>query len=61
MPANSQTNLDLFYDFDGALKGLGFEYLVSYKRASGETYDNPNFILNKVNMVNHNLVMNYKF
>ena len=61
MPANDQLNIDVFYDFGGALKGLGFEYLITYKGAIGNTYDNANFIINKVDMWNHNVVMNYRF
>ncbi|MFY0686995.1 MAG: OprD family outer membrane porin [Cyclobacteriaceae bacterium] len=61
MPANDQFNIDLFYHLSGPLKGLVVEYLLSHKRSLGETYDNPNFILHKVEMSNHNVVMNYRF
>ena len=60
MPANDQFNLDLFYHFSGPFKGLNFEYLVTYKGALNDTYENPNFIINKVDMWNHNFVLNYR-
>lgn len=61
MPANDQLNVDLFYNFGKPLKGLGFEYLMTYKGAIGNTYENDNFVINKVDMFNHSLIMNYRF
>ncbi len=60
-PANDQLRLDLFWFANTSKKGLSLELLFAYKRAIGETYDNPNFILHKVDMLNSNLIMNYKF
>lgn len=61
MPANDQLNLDIFYFKNKNKQGFGVEYLISYKRAIGETYNNQNFILNKVNMFSHNFVVHYRF
>ena len=61
MPANDQLNIDLFFYARKDKKGLGLEWLTTLKRAIGDTYDNPNFILNKVNMINHNIVIHYRF
>ncbi|UTW61869.1 hypothetical protein KFE98_17920 [bacterium SCSIO 12741] len=60
-PANDQLNLDLFYFTRSDKKGLVIEWLTTWKRALGDTYDNPKLVLNKVNMFNHNLVVNYRF
>lgn len=60
-PANDQLNVDLFFFSRKDKKGLGIEWLTVFKRALGDTYNNPNFILNKVNMINHNLVLHYRF
>jgi hypothetical protein len=61
MPANDQLNLDFFYFLNKNKQGLGIEYLIAYKGALGNTYNNQNFILNKVNMFSHNLVVHYRF
>lgn len=60
-PANDQLNVDLFFFARKDKKGFGIEWLTVFKRALGETYDNPNFILNKVNMINHNVIVHYRF
>ena len=61
LPANSQTNFGVLYHFGGILKGMRLEYLVAYKRLLDSTVSNPRFIINRVNMWNHNLVLNYQF
>ncbi|MBL7471536.1 OprD family outer membrane porin [Robertkochia sediminum] len=53
-------NADLFFEFD-KLKGFRPELLVTYKVANGDYPDNPNFIINKADMWNINLVLNYNF
>lgn len=60
-PSNDQLNLDIFYFANNSKKGFSFEWLTAYKRAIGNTYDNQNFILNKVNMISHNLIVHYTF
>lgn len=47
--------------FPKYLKGLHFKVLYMYKHNAGETYNNPNFIFNKVDMHHLNLIVNYTF
>lgn len=65
MPSYAQFNVDVFYKFKGALKGLELEYLMARKYATGETYEsgaNPyNYTFKKVDMAIHNLILNYNF
>ncbi len=61
MPSYTQANLDIRYRFQGFFKGMDAQLLVVAKSAAGETYDQPKFIINKVNMVLYNLVLNYRF
>jgi hypothetical protein len=64
IPSYTQTNLDIFYKFDGELKGLKLEYLIASKTATGETYETPtntNFVFRKNDIVVHNFIMNYTF
>lgn len=65
-PSYAQWNIDLFYHFHGALKGLRAEYLLTRKVARGETYQIPgpseyNFIFRKNGMNIHNFILNYDF
>jgi hypothetical protein len=55
-----QINFDAAYNFQKALKGLELKLLVVYKIKEGETYNNLKYIYNKVNMVNFNLILNFK-
>lgn len=61
LPSYIHTNLDVRYKFDGLLNGFEAQTLFSYKRAVGETYDNPRYIIHKVNMFLINVVVNYRF
>lgn len=61
MPSYAQANLDIRYRFQGFFKGMDAQFLVVAKSALGETYEQPRFIINKVNMVLYNLVLNYRF
>ena len=60
-PSYVQGNLDFNYTFAGALKGVQIEYLFVRKYATGNTYDNANFIFRKNDMNIHNFVVNYNF
>lgn len=60
-PANDQLNLDVFWFTRSDKKGLVVELLLTYKGSLGDTFENPNFTLNKMNMMNYNLVLNYLF
>jgi hypothetical protein len=65
-PSYAQWNIDVFYRFSGALKGVRAEYLLSRKVARGETYQIPgpaeyNFIFRKNGLTLHNFILNYDF
>ncbi|THD66840.1 hypothetical protein E7Z59_11750 [Robertkochia marina] len=59
-PSYAHFNADLFFNIKG-LKGFRPELLVTYKVANGDYPDNPNYIFNKADMWNFNLVLNYSF
>ncbi len=62
MPSLWQANLDSTYYFGGALTGLNVEFLVVYKgQLRDSANDNPNFVLNKVDMSHWNVIANYEF
>lgn len=61
MPSYWQTNVSVLYEFDGFMKGLNAQLIVLYKGKTGETYSSPNFVFNKVNMLQTNVVLNYNF
>jgi len=61
VPSYAQTNLDIRYSFKKTFEGLDLQLLLVRKYAVGETYDNLNFVYNKVNMNHANLVLNYHF
>ncbi len=65
-PSYAQWNIDVFYRFNGPLKGLRAEYLMARKVARGETYQisgptEYNYIFRKNGMTLHNFVLNYDF
>ncbi|MEQ8584258.1 MAG: hypothetical protein RIC30_01015 [Marinoscillum sp.] len=60
VPDYSQLNLDLFYLSD-KWTNLKPELLLVYKKSSGDFPDNPNFILNKVDLFQVNFIVNYDF
>ncbi|MER2999152.1 OprD family outer membrane porin [Pontibacter populi] len=61
LPSYSQLQLITNYSFTGFLDGLDLQALYIYKGERGETYDTPNFIVNKVGMSHYSFVMNYRF
>lgn len=61
LPSYIQVNADARYSFRGFLKGLDAQLLIVGKLNSGETYNNPKFEFNKVNMIMYNFVLNYHF
>lgn len=61
LPSYTQINSDTRYTFGGLLKGLEAQFLVAGKINSGETYNNYNFEMNKVDMLQYNFVLNYHF
>jgi hypothetical protein len=60
MPSYHQINLDASYAFGKFLKGFELKLLAVYKIKEGETYNNLKYIYNKVNMLNFNLVLDFK-
>lgn len=60
MPSYHQINYSANYTFDKFLRGMDFKLLVAYKLQQGETYGNLKYVYNKVNMLNLNLVMDFK-
>ena len=61
MPSYEQLNIDVRYEFKGFLEGLESQLLYVYKARAGNTYNNDKYVINKVNMSNWSLVLNYHF
>lgn len=61
LPSYIQANLDLRYTFGGWLEGFDVQYLLAAKINTGQTYDNLKYVINKVDMQSHNLVLNFHF
>lgn len=61
LPSYTQVNADVRYSFRGFLKGMDAQLLVVGKLKNGQTYHNPKFEFNKVNMILYNFVLNYHF
>jgi hypothetical protein len=60
MPSYHQLNCEIAYQFSGFLKGMELRTLIAYKIKEGETYNNPKYIYNKVNMINFNFILDFK-
>ena len=61
MPSYAQLNIDVKYHFAKQLSGFNAEFLYVYKKGYGNTYNNPKYVINKVNMSLLNLILNYSF
>lgn len=61
LPSYYQSNVDVKYNFDKFFKGLDAQLLVVNKFRTGDIYDNPKYVINKVNMMLVNFVLNYHF
>ena len=59
-PSYRHLNLDFYYTHN-RLINLRPELLFTYKMGMGDFPDNPNFIINKVDMVQLNFIVNYNF
>ncbi|CAN5435213.1 hypothetical protein BH11BAC3_BH11BAC3_11270 [soil metagenome] len=59
LPSYTQINVDVNYGFSNALKGLAIQLLIIKKLNQGETYGIKNYVINKVNMVQYNIILNY--
>jgi len=60
-PSYCQLNFNVKYTFHGWLKGLAAELLYLYKPNNGNTYNDRKYVINKVNMHQLNLILNYNF
>jgi hypothetical protein len=60
MPSYNQLNAGVNKKFDKKLRGLSLQLLFTCKGQLGDTYDNPKFIANKVDMLNSSLIVNYQ-
>lgn len=61
MPSYYQVNINAKYSFDGLLDGLNLELLYLYKGRDGNVYNELKYVINKVNMQQLNLILNYNF
>lgn len=61
IPSYMQANLDIRMKLDSLMQGLEGQLLLVCKYGVGDTYNNPKFEINKVNMLLTNLVLNYHF
>jgi hypothetical protein len=60
MPSYHQVNVDASYSFNNFLRGMDIRALMVYKSNAGETYNNYRFVYNKVNMINFNVILDFK-
>lgn len=60
MPSYHQINVQAAYAFTGFLDGMELRFLAAYKQNAGETYGNLKYMYNKVNMLNLNLILDFK-
>lgn len=60
MPSYHHLTLDAGYRFQHFLKGMEVRMLVISKINQGETYDDLKYIYNKVNLLNFNLIIDFR-
>lgn len=60
-PAYNQFNFDVHYRFGGMFEGLRAQFLYVWKGRLGEVYGNDRLVINRVNMSQYNLVLNYTY
>lgn len=60
MPSYHQLNYDASYNFDKFLKGFEIKFLAAYKLKEGKDYNNLKYVYNKVNLLNLNLIVDFK-
>ena len=61
LPSYMQYNIDVRYVFAGHLKGWEAQLIYFYKDAMGNTYNNPKYYINKVDMGHLNFIVNFHF
>ena len=60
-PSYLQYNLETRYTFNGFLKGWELQLVYFYKKAVGDTYNEPKNYINKVDMGHFNTILNFHF
>ncbi len=60
LPSYHQLNLYASYAFSKFLRGMELKFLAAYKMDQGKTYGDDRYVYNKVNMINFNLVLDFK-
>jgi hypothetical protein len=60
-PSYMQYNIDVRYAFTGFWKGWEAQLIYFYKDATGNTYNNPKYYINKVDMAHFNFILNFHF
>lgn len=60
MPSYHQISYEASYHFGKFLEGLEIKTLITGKLGQGETYNNLKYVYNKVNMLNFNLIIDFK-
>ena len=61
LPSYMQYNVDVRYVFAKHLKGWEAQLIYFYKDAMGNTYNNPKYYINKVDMGHFNFIVNFHF
>jgi hypothetical protein len=61
LPSYFQYNIDLRYAFSGFWKGWDAQLTYFHKDAIGNTYNDPKYYINKVNMGHINFILNFHF
>jgi hypothetical protein len=61
VPGFVQFNADLMYAFSGFWQGLEMHFLLASKFKTDADIQEPRYIVNKVDVFNYNLVVNYRF
>ncbi len=61
LPSYIQLNISYLHNFKGFFKNMSLEALIVHKWNRGNLYDNEKYRINKVDMTNYNLILNYRF
>ncbi|MBA3900574.1 MAG: outer membrane porin, OprD family, partial [Bacteroidetes bacterium] len=61
IPSYSQFNGSLRYEFQKKLQGLEMELIYVRKNSTGNTYGNPDYVINKVDLSHYSLILDYHF
>jgi hypothetical protein len=60
LPSYHQVNYSVSYVFGHFLQGMNLRFLAAYKIRQGDTHNDPRYVYNKVNMLNLNLILDFK-